>query len=203
MATLIFDWSGTIMDNLHLFFEVFKKISKELGGPEVPVEELRRTFTIPYMKFWNHYFPDLTHEKEHELFTRFINEGDPPEVHKGVPEVLAFLKEQGHTLLVLSADPPVRITAEAQRAKITQFFDHFETDIHEKDEALLRMIKEKNLNPKECYYIGDTSGDVEAGKTAGMKTIGATWGWQLGEIVAASSPDILLNSFEELRSVKW
>lgn len=48
-------------------------------------------------------------------------------------------------------------------------------EIHEKGNVLVSLIQEFDLDKKMTFYVGDTSGDIEAGKIAGVKTIGISW----------------------------
>jgi len=42
---------------------------------------------------------------------------------------------------------------------------------------LLEASRRLNLTPDECVYVGDASGDVEAGRRAGMTTLTALYGY--------------------------
>ena len=44
-------------------------------------------------------------------------------------------------------------------------------------EALLLACSQMNINPSDCIYIGDHIRDIQAGKSAGMRTIAAEWGY--------------------------
>jgi histidinol phosphatase-like enzyme len=61
---------------------------------------------------------------------------------------------------------------------------------------LLYGAKEFGLNLAECWMVGDTSVDIEAGKKAGCKTALIT---SLGELTAvAERPDVLARTLMEL-----
>ena len=42
---------------------------------------------------------------------------------------------------------------------------------------LLEAARRVGLTPQECWYVGDDLRDIEAGKSAGMPTIAAAWGY--------------------------
>jgi len=44
-------------------------------------------------------------------------------------------------------------------------------------EALLLACSQINIKPSDCIYIGDHIRDIQAGKSAGMRTIAAEWGY--------------------------
>jgi phosphoglycolate phosphatase len=48
-------------------------------------------------------------------------------------------------------------------------------------EPLLHAAAEIGLEASECVYAGDARRDIEAGRAAGMQTVGVTWGYILQE----------------------
>jgi N-acetyl-D-muramate 6-phosphate phosphatase len=68
---------------------------------------------------------------------------------------------------------------------------------------LLEASRRMNISPGDCVYVGDDLRDVQAGRSAGMHTVAAAWGYLgLGEPVSAwgadhvaQSPNELLNCF--------
>jgi len=66
-------------------------------------------------------------------------------------------------------------------------------------DGLILACKKSNTNPKESFYIGDHSVDIIAGKTAGMKTIAAAYGYvPLGEKVEDWKADYIVSSPQEI-----
>jgi phosphoglycolate phosphatase len=51
------------------------------------------------------------------------------------------------------------------------------------------------------YYIGDTAGDIREARAAGVRTVAVTWGWHSRERLAATQPDFLVDTPEELLSI--
>jgi pyrophosphatase PpaX len=74
-------------------------------------------------------------------------------------------------------------------------------DVHEKAGFLTSLKSEFNLSQDSTFYIGDTSGDVEAGKEAMVKTIGISWGFQHKSILAKSNPDFLIDNLTEIEKI--
>ncbi len=46
-----------------------------------------------------------------------------------------------------------------------------------KAELLAHVMKELGIDPTDAVMVGDTRGDVDSGRAAGMYTIGCTWGY--------------------------
>lgn len=44
-------------------------------------------------------------------------------------------------------------------------------------QSLLYACKQINVQPENCWYVGDAERDIQAGNRAGMKTVLAQWGY--------------------------
>ena len=64
---------------------------------------------------------------------------------------------------------------------------------------ILNLLKRFNLSRDEAIITGDSNYDVEAGKAAGIRVIGVTYGFRSREFLKGS--DIIIDSFDELLKV--
>ena len=55
---------------------------------------------------------------------------------------------------------------------------------YKKAELLAKLLKDFGIDPKDAVMVGDTKGDVDAGKANGMATIGVTYGYGTSDEVA-------------------
>jgi len=174
---------------------------QELEKKPISKEEIRLSITIPYMKFWNKYFPNLSKEKQCELYEKYIHKVDEPELHKNVKTVIEFLNLKGYKIFILSSDPISKLIPETKKSGLSHLFQKVVGDIHEKGEVITSLINEFNLDKNLTYYVGDTSGDVEAGKMANVKTIGISWGFQHKKVLSKSDPDFLIDDIIEIKEL--
>lgn len=199
--SFIFDWSGTLSDNFDCFCRVCDLIFQELGGKPISKNEIRLNFTLPYMQFWNKYFPDLTRGKEQELYEKYIHKAGKPKLFKQVDYVIKYLHSQSYKIFVVSSDPISKLMPEIEKAGLSSFFEKVIGDIHEKGEVIASLVNEFDLDQKNTFYVGDTSGDIAAGKFARVKTIGISWGFQHKKVLSASGPDFLIDDIAEIKEI--
>lgn len=63
---------------------------------------------------------------------------------------------------------------------------------------ILHVLETLSVGPDEAVIVGDSPYDIEAGKAAGIITIGATYGFRDRSFLAEA--DYLINSFEEIKA---
>lgn len=64
--------------------------------------------------------------------------------------------------------------------------------------ATLRCIEEAGLKANECFFIGDSPGDVATAKKAGIEPIAVSWGYFPVEILIRAGADLIINDPIEL-----
>ena len=200
-GAFIFDWSGTLIDNFQCFCQACGLMFKDLGREPISEEEIRSNFTLPYMKFWNRYFPNLSKEDQCELYEKYIHQVGEPKLFEDVAEMLTLIHDQGWRLFILSSDPISKLIIEIENSAMSHLFEKIVGNVHEKGGVIRSLVNEFNLNESEVYYVGDTSGDIEAGKFANVKTIGISWGFQDKNKLSDSKPDFLIDNILEIRKL--
>ena len=166
---------------------------------EITLNEIREKFETPYMKFWNTYLPELSKEEQDKLYEEAIHEAEEAFLFDGVLEVIQELHRKGVQLFVISSDPYSKLLLEAKEYGISDFFLELIGGVHEKEYALLSLIKKYDLDRSKTIFIGDTCGDIRAGKKAGVTTIGISWGFNVKEKLLAAKPDFI---FDDIREIK-
>lgn len=197
----IFDWSGTLSDNFSKVYEVCGFMFREFGGEPLTKEELRMNFTVPYMKFWNKYFPDISKERQDELYKKYIREVGSPKLYDGVGEIIKHLHEAGYKIFVVSSDWHSTLMPEVEKSGLEIFFTEVIGEVYDKSDIFLTILKNYSLDAEKTFYIGDTDGDVGYGKAANIKTIGISWGFQHRDILSKANPDFLIDDISEMKKI--
>jgi len=198
MGVIVFDWSGTLCDNREQFYRVYQQMFKACGKPVPTNDWIHQHYVSPYMNFWNAHVPELTHEKESQLYEQFMAAESPAGPYPGAAATLERLQQSGHAMHVVSADPHKTLRADIERLGFQRFFKTFVGSVHDKT-MTLQHIRSKYEHAICCVaYIGDTAGDVVSSKRAGMTAIAVTTGVQSRETLEQSNPDMIINSIDEL-----
>jgi phosphoglycolate phosphatase len=66
---------------------------------------------------------------------------------------------------------------------------------------VLEAIKLLGLSVSDAVMIGDSENDINAGRRAGTRTCGVTFGFRTAEQLRLTEPDFLIDRFEQLKDV--
>ncbi len=194
MASLIFDFDGTIADSLPLVLDIFYKASNRPPFSKQEVQTLREMHVkgvldrigIPLWKA-----PNLL-VKYRSDFGKRLSE---VKIFEGVGKTLKSLHQKRHKIYLMSTNSTQNITKFLTTNNVVDLFDSIDGNIgiFGKAAALKSVIKKHSLSPENCYYIGDETRDIEAATKAGIKSIAVTWGYNGPKILKAAKPDWIVN----------
>lgn len=202
---VLFDVDGTLLDTSEFIFQAFESAllphnvpldRKELG--KLMGKGLQEIYTI------------LAPAIESSILIAAHRDFQKKNLHlaqpfPGVIETLQALKKKQMKLAAVTTRSKVTSIVSLEQASIYNYFDIVisgEDAEHIKPHPapVLKAIDMLGVDASEAIMVGDTYADVEAGKAAGTKTVGVSYGFH-GSAVAANNPDYLIHSLKELLSI--
>ena len=200
--SLIFDIDGTLWDSRALVAEGYNEQLRKEGLDHlcVDAERLKTLFGKVMTEIADALFESLPQEDRYPLLERCMeNENrhlaeDP--CHIGYPLVKETLTElaKKHRLFIVSNSQsgyPQLCISKLGLDELIQGHLCFGDTGTSKGQTILRLMREHNIT--SCAYIGDTQGDLEACREAGVPFIFAEYG--LGQ---ADSYDAKIETFAQL-----
>lgn len=199
MATLIFDFDGTLADNFNLMLDIAYRVT---GMPPLSASEIHRLRQLPAMKVRKElgiplrHVPRLVTRGRREMHER-IGE---VRAFSGIPTALAALRQTGHRLLIMTSNSERNVHAFLEAQGLEHYFEaiHSGVGVFDKAGALRKVLRRGKLDKQHCWYIGDEVRDMTAAHKAGVHAVAVGWGYQAPEALAAAQPDGLVRRPREL-----
>ncbi len=204
---IIFDFDGTIADSFGVIVEVFETLTKRPRKlTEQEIDDLRgqpMLSIVHTLGVSNWQIPFLL-VRGRRMITRRLAEIQP---FAGMPGVLEKLHAEGQELFIMSSNSKRNIKKFLKVHHLNTYFVDIKggVGIFGKPRALRRLIRGNNLQPVDCFYIGDETRDVEAAKLVGTRSIAVAWGFsrqaaleKLEPTAVATEPNDIIRIVEEL-----
>lgn len=202
VKVVIFDWSGTISNDILPCYNAGMKVRREFGLPHMELEEWKRNLAPTAVDFFKREGVKEDPYKVFKMFSDFFAEGpNRPKLFDDVKEVLSFLKSKGKTMSVVSGHPDMHLKDEAKEFGVSEFMSSVFGSVQDKAKKLVEIAKQLNLKPSEIAYVGDTTHDIHAAKRAGMHAIAITRGYQGEDQLRKDEPDFVIDSLSELKDI--
>ena len=128
---------------------------------------------------------------------------DKTALYDGALELLNELKEKDIKLAVISNKPDDFVKSIMSKMNLTQYFEYIAgglPDVPKKPDpyAFNLLMQKFSLTKGECLYVGDSDVDIFTGKNAGIKTLGASWGFRGRQELIDANAEIIIDSLSEV-----
>jgi len=114
----------------------------------------------------------------------------------GMPDVLARLAQE-HVLFIVTSNHSTIVADFLSRHGMHCFRDILGADTERSKARKIQQVMARYPG-QQCYYIGDTKGDMLEGAQAGAHTVAVAWGWHALAHLATAQPTHLVHSPAEL-----
>jgi phosphoglycolate phosphatase len=203
MSAIIFDFDGTIADSFEEVLRVFYDMTgrKEALDP-AKIERLRGMSLVHaaeeiHVRPW--LMPLLIMRGRRRMGRRM----EHVHAHKGVPEIIKKLHNEGHQLYIVSSNSSWNIQKFLGRHDLAYEFVNIYGGVGllNKGRALKKVMKKNRLDKADTWYVGDEVRDIVGAHNAGIPIMSVSWGFNTDEILKAHNPTILIDKPEEIISI--
>ena len=208
MKTIIFDLDGTILNTLVDLKNAVNHGLKTRNLPEKNLEYVRNAIGNGTQVLIKRCCPeDISEEERAIVFTTFKNYylkhyADNTRPYEGIVGMLKKLKGQVKLGVVSNKDHDLVI--KLINKEFPGLFDIVQGSYFDKPKKpnpylIDKIIKENNLNKKDCLYVGDTNIDKESATNAGLDYLLVNYGYRTKEELEKMCPtDTSISSVDEL-----
>jgi phosphoglycolate phosphatase len=179
MNSVIWDWNGTLLNDIDLCISSINILLNDRKIPQINKETYKEVFSFPVKEYYKSIGFDF--EKEdfsipaHQFIDLYTRNFDSCPLQNSAIEVLSFLREKGLRQFVLSAMEHDMLEKTLKMKGITHFFegiaglkDHYAVSKIEQGKQLINDFK---IDIEKTWLIGDTIHDFEVATVLGIKCI--------------------------------
>ena len=177
IETVIFDWNGTLIDDVWLGVKAMNVLLEKRNMSLITEDYYREIFRFPVKEYYRDLGLDVDNEWEQislEFMDFFLLEAQKVKLHDDVIETLCHLKNSGKKLCILSAMQHEGLVKQASFLNVTQHFDFIQgIDNHYaqgKAHLGVKTAKRTGTPPERILFVGDTDHDEEVAEVIGCKS---------------------------------
>ncbi len=201
---VLFDWDGTLINSYDADTSAYLAMFKEMGIAW-GLEELEKNYSPNWYEVYRAARLPRKRWQDADRAWRAHYAKHRPKLIAGARRVLARLGDAHPLGLVTSGDRD-RVTRQLRKFRLTRLFaarvcsgDTLRKKPH--PEPLRLALRQMQLDPSACVYVGDAPQDVEMAKRAGVRAIGVLGPFPTERRLRAARPEFLIGSIEELPDV--
>jgi phosphoglycolate phosphatase-like HAD superfamily hydrolase len=202
MALILFDFDGVLADTLGDMIQFAQEVCDELGVKHIVVQnDLKNLEVMSFATYGRACeIPEhLVNEFVHRCLKRFAKKKSPPDIFKGLDEVIKKLSDNNIIAIVTGNN-----TDNVNAFLVEHRLDGHVSAIYgvdlpgSKAEKISLARSQFAKNGEFVFMVGDTLSDARAAKEASVKSITVSWGHQNAEMLIRTESDYFVDSPREL-----
>lgn len=206
-AAVLFDLDGTLLDTFALITRAFRDACRAVLGREPSEREVLERWGQPLAVR----FRAIAPSRVDALIAAYTAAYDASAAalarpFPGVEDLLRRLRDGGAGLAVVTSK---RRRSALRDLDVVGLLPCFAAVVASEDVArvkpapdpVLHALRALDAETAQGWMVGDSTLDIQAGRAAGVRTIGALWGAREREALAASAPDYVAASPAEVVSL--
>lgn len=179
---VVWDWNGTLFDDLHIVLEAVNRGVESLGSGPVTIHDYRDHYTRPVKVFYERVLGRAITEEEWRLLDARFHDGyrrllDRARLRADAYQALSRVAGRGISQSLLSMFPHAELIPLVDRLGATRFFDRIDglrgtpgdTKAGYLEEHLDQLIGD--TPPSRVLVIGDTPDDAVAAAHVGADCV--------------------------------
>ncbi len=205
LKAIFFDVDGTLLDTNEYIYQAFEHALQKHHSPQsrdVLQKVMGKPLDLCYQILTEH--DDV--EDLMEAHRQFQLENS--QLSKPFPHTLSTLESihaSGFQIAAITTRARHSAQQTLEAADIFHYFNFFVgfEDVENPKphpEPLIKALSYFAIDPKEAIMVGDSDVDVMAGKSAGTRTVGVTYGFNKDHI-HLTSPDYLIHDIKDLLEI--
>ena len=209
MASIIFDFDGTLADTNRGIIGTFQATMDKMGLPRVDEEKIKSTIGLPLKQNFTVAagMSDEEADKAVEIYRELFNGIAIPltQLFPGVEEVLKTLSERKVPMAIASSRSTKSLRELCSVLGVTKYISEdfifgVETVARPKPapDLVYVILGKLGAKPEETLVIGDATYDIEMGKAAGCHTCAVSYGNQSARQLTTAMPDYILDDLRNL-----
>ncbi len=202
IRNVIFDWSGTLVDDLPAVLEASNQVFRLAGVEPLTLERFRAEFRLPYRAFYDKFVPHVALDQLEVWFhAHFVACQDSVVALPHARELLEFCRHHGLRVFLLSTVHPRHWETQAEATGLRGYFERTYAGVADKRTQIAEVLSDNLLDPRATVFVGDMQHDIETAKHGGIQSVAVLTGYNsLGQLRAAA-PDLIVEHLGELRSL--
>lgn len=211
---VLWDFDGTLADTARDVWASLEYAARQLGAclPE-GVDRTGESLALPMREIFSQLTPpvaaglfeDFDATVAHHY--RVLSDHACTDFYPGIHELVVGLRAGGAACYIVTNKPRLALERILSLKGWGKLFDGWVSPDSSGGEALTKaqmiklVLETEGVAPGACVMVGDSAGDIEGARAAGIASVGVTYGDGSVESLLAAAPDLVANDAGELRDI--
>lgn len=202
IRNIIFDWSGTLVDDLPAVWQASNFVLTQSGCAEMTLERFRAEFALPFTTFYDKHTPNVPFPQLEAWFhERFQQVQGSVCALPHAAQFIEFCGTQRLRTFLLSTVRQDHFDVQHRASGFGDFLEKPYLGVWDKRQKIHEIIADNHLQAEETLFIGDMQHDIETARHGGIHSCAVLTGYNTLDQLRAAHPDLIVEHLGELREL--
>ncbi len=202
IRNIIFDWSGTLVDDLPAVWKATNYVLAQAQRAEMTLDQFRAEFCLPFKVFYDKHTPDVPMPQLETWFhSEFKQVRDSVCELPHAREFLVFCRARKLRTFLLSTVHREHYAVQSAVTGFGPYLDKAYVEVHDKRKRIEDILRENGLDPNETLFIGDMQHDIETAHHGKVHSCAVLTGYNTLDQLRTAEPDVIVEHLGELREI--
>ena len=199
----IFDWSGTLVDDLAMVIDATNHVLQQYGKRPIERDDFKQRFRLPYAGFYEEILPGVPLDELEDHFRIGFADSEKSGVRSPLlpyaHEFLQCLHSRNKRMFILSSMDAQAFDLHSVDLGVAHYFEATYAGVLDKREQIHQLLESHDLNAAHTVFLGDMCHDIETARHGEVTSIALLTGYQSEEQLSQVKPDLLVNDLAEVQ----
>ena len=202
IRNIIFDWSGTLVDDLPAVWKATNFVLAQASRPEMTLEQFRAEFCLPFTLFYDRHTPQVPLAQLETWFHSHFREAQDSVCElPHAREFLQFCRRRKLRTFILSTVHEDHFAVQLRATGFGEYLDRPYVSVVDKREKIHQILEENGLVPGETLFIGDMQHDIDTARHGGVQSCAVLTGYNTLDQLRAARPGLIVEHLRELQRI--
>jgi len=202
IRNIIFDWSGTLVDDLPAVWKATNYVLAQSERAEMSLEQFRAEFQLPFTSFYDKHTPHVPLPQLETWFhSEFKQAQDSVCELPHARDFLEFCRQRKLRTFLLSTVHADHFAVQAEVTGFGKYLDKPYVGVWDKRKKIHEILEENNLKPDETLFIGDMQHDIETARHGGIHSCAVLTGYNTLSQLRVAEPELIVEHMGELKRI--
>jgi phosphoglycolate phosphatase len=200
IRNIIFDWSGTLVDDLPAVWKATNFVLSQARRMELSLDEFRAEFCLPFTLFYDKHTPQVPLPQLEEWYhSEFRQIQDTICELPHARSFLEFCQIRNVRMFLLSTIHRDHFAVQSVATGLGKYLEKPYIEVRDKRKRIHEILKENGLKPAETLFVGDMQHDIETARHGGIHSCAVLTGYNTLDQLRVAKPDLIVEHLGELR----
>lgn len=197
---IIFDFDGTLTNNFQVVIKSMNSVLKKLNYPplseqnvkKLGIKALFKEYKISGLKLLLFVF------LARKQIAKYVDEYPLPDKMSDTIKTLS----KNNNLAIVTSNSSKTVKKFLDKHDLQEYFEEiYSGSYFGKERKIVKIIKNHGWKKSETVYVGDEERDIEAGKKAGLKAYGVSWGFESPKLLQKAGANKIFKQPSEILGI--